>query len=96
MNETRFYHIMLLTDIPGWEDVLERLDEPCAEIWYHRTTPIPHYHVLATGNKYKSAAELHVALGRFAGIFVEELPDVFEFELCKQAASALGDRYVNE
>lgn len=95
MKRVYFFHVMLFTDVSGWEHVLDVLDEPTAEIWFHEDTPIPHYHVIASSDKNATAHDLHKRLGFFAGAKVEKLSDSYAYYCAKQYASSKGVRYVS-
>lgn len=95
MNRVNFFHVMLFTNVPGWEDVLEKLDEPSAEIWYHDDTPIPHYHIIAHSDKCATVAYFHKVFGFFAGLKVELLANRAAYHDALLYARSKGVRYVN-
>ena len=91
-----FYHIVLLTDVSGWEGILEILDEPSAEIWYHPDGAVPHYHAVVHSDKLRNAAMVRKALGCFGGIRVEALSDSYAYRQALAYARSRGERYVGQ
>lgn len=95
-NSIFFYHLILSTNVPGWEDVLEILDEPAAEIWYHADCLVPHYHVVFHSNKLRNVSMVRKALGFFEGISVQVLDDTNAYRLALAYVRGKGERYVGQ